>query len=1032
MEKRRVKVIGYAQREFYNNGIEYRNFSDDLVGNQFTSNGGTALFTLGNFNVTTNLEPRLTKNYKTGVFSKYYTLNQLQLEDDKAILGVTDPKMMRLNIDKAELSNYAYFGSMREYARVSVEEIIMKWPASLFLDKIDQIEGGERNTYLNKVYNRLTNTTTFNVNIYYIKNDFDINIKQNGTILNTFNRNNKLRDMNVSFSDYVLMVEGVEYPVTNFIGYVDTNLITFEVKGNPFPNNENVNFHIKPNEIKYNQFFYSLDGFSTHLMNRNTLPKYSGEFNYTFESDSGVKILGKKKITWPVSDGYNIDFKSEYYAEYLTTLLDITGKNDELGSNIIYNKLITKSLIEFDTIDGKMDKTLKVYGRNMDEIKTYIDGIRFVNHISYDKKNNIPDRLVKNLARTMGWELTTSLFNVNLSEDFFTTNGELNLSPVESEIEFWRRIVINTPWIWKSKGTRKVVEFLLRFVGTPKGLIRFNEYIYRAGNTVDVAEVKEVYEKLGLEYDENKVVVDGDGYPKVLKDSNGMYFQKGGEWYRNTSGEDSSIELYKGNNPHMGPYDGGYEFINQFNSIVPYFESTFLEVEKVNVSEKQIFNNYNYGNFNNILTTGEETKEIINSFLQIYTSDNLPIDSNKIDITESIIKSPIVSNEVTAEGFALGSYRVGIKKKIVDVVNPCDYTSFTLDGNGLILFKHGDGVEDYFIGVDCCTSIGFEPELNSNSQYVCRWKPEVVDACGGYTKTDKINSSGYVLYINDSTGALSDVVPTLECCTKEGFGYVEDNGTFRCIDNNEEIPTCEDYTFTGNFDESGTTNYALFTYNGGTTSNVLSADCCTVNGLDSMLVNGGVKCVSKEENCSGYLVKSINEDGLVLFENSDNIYVNELSKAECCADYGYLAKSNSNGTFSCYEAETLIVEPKLTLISTVDDGLVMKITGEAYSTVKYRVTVNEPSDHGFLNVLYNNYTSQNVTPSNPTPVVGSYCEGTIQLNAVGEVEIIMTTTVRPPLRDFTNNCAILEFSVYNYDNITLDVDNKLINTSCYS
>ena len=30
----RVKVVGYAQRVFFNDGIEYRNFTDDLVGNQ--------------------------------------------------------------------------------------------------------------------------------------------------------------------------------------------------------------------------------------------------------------------------------------------------------------------------------------------------------------------------------------------------------------------------------------------------------------------------------------------------------------------------------------------------------------------------------------------------------------------------------------------------------------------------------------------------------------------------------------------------------------------------------------------------------------------------------------------------------------------------------------------------------------------------------------------------------------------------------------------------------------------------------------
>ena len=31
-----IKVAGYAQRIYFNDNIEYRDFSPDLVGNQFT------------------------------------------------------------------------------------------------------------------------------------------------------------------------------------------------------------------------------------------------------------------------------------------------------------------------------------------------------------------------------------------------------------------------------------------------------------------------------------------------------------------------------------------------------------------------------------------------------------------------------------------------------------------------------------------------------------------------------------------------------------------------------------------------------------------------------------------------------------------------------------------------------------------------------------------------------------------------------------------------------------------------------------
>ena len=51
-----IKVAGYAQRIYFNDNIEYRDFSPDLVGNQFTGLGDDAsIFTMGNFSVFTNI-----------------------------------------------------------------------------------------------------------------------------------------------------------------------------------------------------------------------------------------------------------------------------------------------------------------------------------------------------------------------------------------------------------------------------------------------------------------------------------------------------------------------------------------------------------------------------------------------------------------------------------------------------------------------------------------------------------------------------------------------------------------------------------------------------------------------------------------------------------------------------------------------------------------------------------------------------------------------------------------------------------------
>jgi hypothetical protein len=57
MSNSKIKVAGYAKRTFGNG--EYRPFSPDLVGVQIASDGGTPLFTMGNFSITTNMDPKV-------------------------------------------------------------------------------------------------------------------------------------------------------------------------------------------------------------------------------------------------------------------------------------------------------------------------------------------------------------------------------------------------------------------------------------------------------------------------------------------------------------------------------------------------------------------------------------------------------------------------------------------------------------------------------------------------------------------------------------------------------------------------------------------------------------------------------------------------------------------------------------------------------------------------------------------------------------------------------------------------------------
>ena len=123
---KKIKVAGYSKKTTYNGNISYRPFSQDLVGVQLASNGGTPLFTMGNFSITTNLDPKINKNYINGKFSDFITLENLDLNVVESQILLQNNTNTFLNLDPRNLKNYSLFGSMTEYIRIVLEDIITK------------------------------------------------------------------------------------------------------------------------------------------------------------------------------------------------------------------------------------------------------------------------------------------------------------------------------------------------------------------------------------------------------------------------------------------------------------------------------------------------------------------------------------------------------------------------------------------------------------------------------------------------------------------------------------------------------------------------------------------------------------------------------------------------------------------------------------------------------------------------------------------------------------------------------------------
>jgi hypothetical protein len=616
----KIKVVGYAQKVFYNDGIEYRNFTPDLVGNQYTSDSNTALFTYGNFAVTKNTQGRDVINYPSKPYSDFLTLDSIGATQEVIDLAFNVSVDIKLNIDNTKLENFAYFGSSTEFMRVTLESIITKWPASIYVKPLDNETYDAVYTVEDYSYNIYYNTSKFKVKVNSFINNYDVIYNVGGILLNTYG--NELRNLIVNYNSYNISYNNEDYQILNFTGstFLYDDYVTIEVNGNPFPTAvgqpQYNTYHIKPTSIELEKFFAGLEPFENYLLNRLTTPKYKATFDYQYLTDIGIIYDTSISVVWPTSDGYNLDFSTNEYIAYVNQLLEICTATDETHSNLMTRFLVSESISNFDTIprcDGteeetagqKMNKTLKIYGREYDEVKKYIDGISYANNVSYDKKKNAPDQMIKYIARVMGWQLTSSVIENDLLKAYLDVPApsysgySRGLTAAEAEIELWRRLILNSAWLFKSKGTRKAIEFLFKFIGAPEGLINLNEYVYVAKGKIDIESFRLILNEYGYDTDITNYNVDSDGYPNTLPDTQLMYFQKGGLWYRETGGPNASNPTNLGNNPHIGPYDGGAEYISQFRNLLPDFQPTVLTSSTYTTSVVELFTNYNNGLINN-------------------------------------------------------------------------------------------------------------------------------------------------------------------------------------------------------------------------------------------------------------------------------------------------------------------------------------------------------------------------------------------------------------------------------------------------
>ena len=567
-------------------------FSDDLVGLQLVGGGG---LTLGNFEFTSAITEKNNRSFTTGVFSEPINLENLQIPTiEQAKILIQKNFQVYPNYDLSQITSFSLYGSLQKRMSASITKIINFFPAAIQVDTVNYaLQTG--NTASNIVYDEIAHETSFEIDVTYLKNPFDIDYSDNA------NKNISARPMKVSkyrnlssyYTDFSLYIENfdVEYKVVDFepSPTLTGGTVTVYVEGKPFTSTTTTDTLIlKPNDLVTEKVFSDdFDVVEDYMLNRVSNPLYTTVFKYPDYDSNGNFVMYTKKVVWNLDGLWNLDIRTELFDTYLANINYIAEALDVYKTNLISRFLTSGSLKEFDTQDQKVEKVLQLYGRSFDEVKTFVDSLTHMTSVNYVVGDDIPSQLLKNLAQTLGINTNMSpITNDSLLGTIFSTAteviypGQLNQqTPAELNYQFYRNIILNSGFLFRSKGTRKSIEYILRMVGAPEALIEFNEYIYIADQKISLDEFNEQYVQIsgGTQYVETPSYLTSNtfkilgtqytgftssgflrqsnldliyypfnldtGYPERPEYTDDYFFQKGAGWFEVTPDHRSSEEI---------------------------------------------------------------------------------------------------------------------------------------------------------------------------------------------------------------------------------------------------------------------------------------------------------------------------------------------------------------------------------------------------------------------------------------------------------------------------------------------------------
>ena len=419
--------------------------------NQF-SPGQVPIYKSSNFIITVRNDGKVANQYNKTKWKENESGDTWTLE---TISGMTsefedqnDVKIV-LKQDYYDFCDFVYYGSLTEMFRASINDVLSRFPGELYVAY--ELDSSNNKTPINAYYTSGVTSdfekveenvilggsdytivsNPFGIDIHSLKKPTDAKAlkyfaedgyknyeiidgdNENGTPItswkseptkNKFCPNNKVATITIN--------DNIE--IEAWVG--DGNEIIY------LTNNENLfGKHIRPSESVVSEFYNECDNFEKLILNRNTTPKYKSVFSVIHDNERGY-YREMEEFIFPTSyGGYNIDATSFGFNDYTSRLAEIGAYYDEYFTDNLYRSMTHEAIKNFDWtytreftygdeeefVHGgeKMQKALRVFAREFDEILSYINNIKNNDRVTYDERSNIPDYFLIDEVENDGWDV---------------------------------------------------------------------------------------------------------------------------------------------------------------------------------------------------------------------------------------------------------------------------------------------------------------------------------------------------------------------------------------------------------------------------------------------------------------------------------------------------------------------------------------------------------------------------------------------------------------------------------------------------